>query len=343
MRNLSLPQPKSVLPFALPLLIFASSAFIVLSGAFWTNPEALSFAITYDLALLSPLLYLFLIRKKKIPKTTAVPLFIAGLLMATFLIPDAYHFHLDLLWNYAFPLIELSVIGFVIYQAVQVTRAYKKEGGKEGRSADFLCVFRTSAGKVLGNERIAGILATEFAVFYYSFFSWRKSKSLPALQFSYHKETGITAVYGVFIFLILIETVALHFIVALWSPTVAWVLTLLSLYTCIQLMGLLKAMQQRPITLDNESIFIRCGLIGDGEVIFDNIESIRMVQEVPEEKGVYHLSLLKSMEPYNLELKLKEPISLIGMYGMRKECHTLLLNIDEKLAFKNLIEEKLKG
>lgn len=337
MGNLSLPQSKNVLPFALPLVVFACSALIVVSGAFWKNPELLSFAITYDLALFSPLLYLFLIRRKKIPKTTAVPLFIGGLLFATFLIPDAYHFHLDLLWNYAFPLIELSVISFVIYQAVQITRAYKKEGG----TSDFLTVFRNSAEKVLGNQRIASVLATEFGVFYYSFFSWRKSKSLPALQFSYHKETGAPAVYGVFIFLILIETIAIHFIVAIWSPAIAWVLTILSLYTCIQLLGLLKAMQQRPITLDNERIFIRCGLVGDGEVLFDNIESVRLVQEVPEEKGVYHLSLLKSMEPYNLEIKLKEPISLIGLYGMRKECHTLLLSIDEKLTFKNKIEEML--
>ena len=339
MKNISLPQIGNILPFTLPLLVFATSAFIVFSGAFWANPEALSFAITYDLALFAPLLYLFLIRKKKIPKTTAVPLFIAGLLLATFLIPDAYHFHLDLLWTYAFPLIELSAVSLVVYKAVQVTRTYKQEGG----SADFLTVFRTSAEKVLGNESIAGILTTEIAVFYYSFVSWKKSKSLPALQFSYHKETGATAIYGVFIFLILIETVALHFIAALWSPTIAWVLTILSLYTCIQLLGLLKAMQQRPITIENETISLRCGLIGDGEILFDKIESVRLVQEVPEEKGVYHLSLLKSMEPYNMEIKLKEPISLAGMYGMRKECHTLLLNIDEKLAFKNLIEERISN
>ncbi|WP_017731598.1 hypothetical protein [Nafulsella turpanensis] len=337
MKNLSLPHPKDILPFALPLLVFGVSAWIVLSGIFLRNPDVLSFAVTTNMTITAPLLYLFLIRKKKVPNTTAVPFFIGGLLLATFLLPESYHFYTDLLWKYAFPLIELSVLSMVVYKTAQVIRTFRKERG----SVDFLSVFRSSAAKVLGSQRIANVLATEVAVFYYGLFSWRKSNSLPALQFSYHKENGATAVYAVIIFLLLIETAAIHFIADLWSPPLAWILTISSMYACLQLLGHLKAMRQRPVAIGRKSIHIRYGLMGDGEVPFDSIESIRFAQEVPEEKGVYHLSLLKILEPYNMEIKLKKSLSLFSMYGIRKEYHTLLLNIDKKKTFKEIIEEKL--
>lgn len=339
MKNPSLHLSKQALPFFLPLLVILSSVFIVVSGIFWQQPDALAIGVTYDLVLTAPLLYLFLIRNKKIPKITVVSFFIGGLLLATFLLPDTYHFHLDLVWTYLFPLVELSLLSLVLYKTSQAIRSLRKNKG----TADFLTLLQATTEKVLGNRRVALVLSTELAVVYYSLFSWRKRLPQQASQFSYHRQNGAPAVYSVIIFLLLIETAALHFVAALWSPLFAWILTISSLHVCLQLFGHLRAMHLRPIALGHQRLYVRNGLMGDTEIFFDNIKSVGFVKQAPDNKNTYHLSFLKMLEPYNLAIRLKEPVVVLGMYGIRKTCTTLLLNIDQKEIFKEKLDKNIEG
>jgi hypothetical protein len=338
MKNSAPSLSKQALPFLLPLLVVLSSVFIVASGLFWQQSEALAFGITYDLVLTAPLLYLFLIRNKKIPKITVVSFFVGGLLLAGFLLPEAYHFHINIIWTYFFPLVELALLSLLLYKTSQTIREYRKSA----QSADFLALLRSSTEKVLSNRIIALIVSSEVAVFYYSLFSWKKRPALQPEQFSYHRQNGAPAVYGAIIFLLIVETLAVHIVAAIWSPLLAWIFTLSTVYACMQLFAHLRAMLKRPVEIGQDSLSIRYGLAGDAEVPFSKIQSVNFEKQAEESKETHHIALLKMLEPYNVAIHFKEPVIVLGMYGIEKKCTTLLLNIDQKEAFKEELNKKMK-
>ncbi len=339
MKNSALHLSRQALPVLLPLLVVLSAVLIVGSGVFWQNPEALAFGVTFDLVLTAPLLYLFLIRNKKIPKITVVSFFVGGLLLATFLLPEAYHFHVNLVWTYLFPLVELSLVSILLYKTVQTIREFRKGG----LSGDFLALLRSSTEKALGNRKIAMVVSSEVAALYYSLFAWRNRPALQPGQFSYHRKNGATAVYGAIIFLLLIETLAIHIVAAIWSPLIAWILSFSTLYACMQLFAHLRAMVHRLVKVGPNSLYIRYGLAGDANVTYSNIASVDFVKQVQASKENYHIALLKMLEPYNIAIHFKEPIVVLGLYGIQKKCRTLLLSIDQKEGFKEELDKKMKN
>lgn len=333
--NLSLTFYKSTwFVFFLPALVILSAVLIVQTGLFWQAPEALAIGITCDLALTSPLVYLFLIRNKPIPKTTVVPFFVIGLWIATYLLPKEYQSLLDLFWIYLLPLLELGIMVFIILKTRQTIRQFKKSP----YSNDFLSRLRYSAIEVSGSARLGNILATEIAMFYYSLLNWRSAPENTSHSFSYHRKSGTSALYGALLLLLVIETIAFHIVIALWWPIIAWVLTIGSLYAVIQLLGHLKACRQRPIVLAEDKLLIRHGLAGDVEIPFSSISEISLTKKFPDGEGVLPLALLKSIEPFNIAIELKEPLSLRGLYGLKKNFRILLLHVDQKEDFVKTIQ-----
>lgn len=54
-------------------------------------------------------------------------------------------------------------------------------------------------------------------------------------------------------------------------------------------------------------------------------------------------NFVKNVEPYNVAIHLKEPVTVPGMYGIGKKCTTLLLNIDQKEILKEKLDKKIEG
>ena len=323
--------------FALPLLVILSSVFIVESGMFWQDPQALAFGITYDLVLTSPLLYLFLIRNKPIPKITVITLFIVGLVIASYLLPDDFHFHLNILKTYFLPAVELGVLLFLLIQTRKTIREFKQAPHRQ----DFLSQLRYAAINTSGSSIIGNVLASELALVYYSLFSWNKTPVPDKNTFSYHRKSGSPALFGVVILLLFVETIALHFIIGLWSPLVAWILTLSSVYAGLQIMAHLKACLQRPVLLAEGKIIVRYGLFGDVDIPFESIANVYEIKNFPAGGKATQLALLKGIEPHNLAIELKEAASLTGVYGIRKNFQTLLLFIDQKETFLDAIKARI--
>ena len=323
----------SWLIYIAPLLVILSSVLITQTSLFWQAPDALALGITYDLALTSPLLYLFLIRNKPIPKTTAIPLFIGGMVLASFLLPENFHFHLDLLKTYLFPVVELSLFVVLLIKTRQTIREYRHSPHQQ----DFLSSLRYSAVKTLGAEKVGNIVASEIAMLYYSLFCWQKIPRATDNTFSYHRQSGTPALYGALILLLTVETLAAHIILHLWSPLAAWVLTISSVYTIVFIIGHLKACMHRPIVLLEDRLIIRCGITADAEIPYSSIASISSATHSLGEKEGYQLPLLKGIEPTNIEIKLFAPVVLTGMYGIHKRVQTLFLFVDQNEKFLTTI------
>lgn len=295
-------------------------------------------AISIDLLITIPLLYFLLIRQTQIPKATVVPLMIVGLLIGSYFLPKESQVYLSLFKTWALPVIELSILTFII---LKVRRVRKKFKSIEGHSRDFFNALKKASSDILP-KTLAIVFATEIAVFYYGFLHW-KTIMLKENEFTYHKQSGATVIFGILILLIGIETVAFHFLLGLWSTVAAWVLTTLSVYTAIQIFGFTKSLSKRPISIHHDRLHLNYGIMNEVEISLSDIEKIELSTRPLEGKLTKTLSPLGELESHNVILELKKEHELTGIYGMRTKFKTIGFHVDEPLKFKERMDGVLRS
>ena len=319
------------LPFGVPLILIAPMIFLASSTAFQQNPDMLSMGITIDLILTGPLLYFLLIRKRDIPKITVVPLFIIGLVVATLILPKENQFLLSQVKTWVLPIVELTVVTIVILKVRKVVKHYKSN---PNASVDFFSALRSASAEILPKP-IVYPFATEIAVFYYCFISWKK-RTLKPNEFSYHKKTSARVLFTFLIFLIIIETFVLHLLLAQWSTTAAWILTAISIYSGLQILGIAKSMSKRPIAAEADGLKIRYGLLNETTIDWKNVKSIELTNApIVFDKNCRKLSPLDALENHNVLIKLKQEGILFGLYGFKRRYTSLAIHLDTPETFKN--------
>ncbi len=327
--------PKIFL-FSIPLLVIITSIGLGLSSLLQTYPE-IAIGITYDLALTAPLFYFILIRKRKIPNITVVPVFILGLILASYLLPEEQQQHLELLKTYVLPIAELGVLSFVIYKVKKTTALFKS---KKKQEADFYNTLQKTMIDTVQSKKIGNYLAAEIGMFYYSLFAWIPKKRTSD-QYTNYKDNGAIGLFGTLIFIVLSETYVVHILAMKWNPIVAWVLSISSIYFAIQLFGHLKAMLHRPSEILETSLLLKYGLFGNNLIDFSIIEKVVPCSNDIEEENKKVGKLTFLIEAHNIAIYFKSKQSISKLYGLETTCDILLLNIDAKSDFINRINAKL--
>ena len=318
----------SILAAIFGLSFFVARSFLI------AHPQ-MSLAITFDLAITLPLLYLLFFRKYTVSKLTAIPLFVFGLIFASVILPES-NFLLNALKITILPALELGVFCYAFFIIWKARKTYKSlsENG-----FDTMENLRETLCREFPMKSIGGALAFEISCFYYAFFSWRKKRGTEF--FTYHKNNGVFALLTVIIFLVTVETLILHFLVAGWSPATAWILMIFSAYFVFQLFAHGKAIYLRPIKFTSGEIFIRCGLLGDTKIELNNIEKVELVNQPSKiQKDAINLTPLGKFTQPNVKIVLLENAVLNGFYGFKKNFKVMFLAIDEIENFKKKIEEK---
>lgn len=328
-----------VLTYGLPVLIILSSIAIALSPLLKQYPE-LSIAITYDLTLSAPLLFLILSRKSAISKLKAIPLFITGMVVASYVMPESGQEHLSFIKLYIFPIIELGVFIFLtrnIYKGIKIFKT------NATYAIDFYTISKKSAEELFGKSKFAAFFSSEITMFYYAFFSWGKIKKAPN-QFTNYKENASMALAGAFLMVVCIETYAFHILLAKWSNTAAWIFTATSIYTAFMIIGHIKALLHRPSILTSNKLLLKNGLIANINIHLEDIETIEgnTKEMISKEKKIGNLGIHKESTNHNIAIYFKKPQTIEKMYGFTEECDILLLHMDEKKKFIENINHKLQ-
>uniref|UniRef100_UPI00404929E2 hypothetical protein n=1 Tax=Fulvivirga sp. TaxID=1931237 RepID=UPI00404929E2 len=299
----------------------------------------MDFTISADLLLTVPLVYFLLIRKTAIPNTTTIPVMIIGLLIGSYLMPAESQTYLSMFKNWALPIIELSIFVFVI---TKVRATIKKFRAVKGNSDDFYSALKHTYSEILPAP-VATLMASEIAVIYYSFFNWGR-KVYKENEFTYHKNSGAQGLFGGFMLVIGIETFVLHNLVAEWSIIAAWILSGLSIYTALQLLGFARSLAARPISIVENSVNLKYGIMNEVSITFDEIESIEISsRELDKGKLEKKLSLLGELESHNVIIQLKNEQQLVGLYGMKSEFKVLGFYIDTALEFKAKLDDLIQN
>ena len=324
--------------FGLPLFCLIGLSLLPLSSFYLMHPEPLSIGISVDFLLTVPLVFLFLIRNTKIPKTTVVPLVVLGMLLGYAVLPEENQFILDYFKSWILPLVELGVlsfVGFSVYRSAKRFKNHRKKG------FDFYTTLKTTSNEIFPKVP-AALLTSELAVLYYGLWTWKK-RPLNENEFSYHKDSGTLTVLVALIVIIGIETYVFHLILAKWNNILAWVLTAISCYTAIQIFGFLKSMSRRPIAIQGGILQLPYGIMGEAIVPLTKIASIECnSKELEENKLNRKLSFLGAMESHNIILHVKEPLEVQGLYGISKKYEVLGFCVDGPTQFKKSVEQHIK-
>ena len=330
-------QASNVLKAGALLSIVAVSFVIARSPLVISHPQVVN-GITFDLTLTLPLAYVFFIRKTKISKLTAIPLFVFGVFFASLILPAERRNFLDLVKFLALPALELGVLAYVGLIVYKSRKTYQTLGQQ---SADVLENLRETLSREFPIKSAVNALTYEIAGFYYALIGWKARRGTGA--FTSYEKNGVVAMLAVLGFLTAVETLVLHVLLAGWNGALAWILTFVSLYFLFQLVAHGKAVYLRPIEIADGKIFVRCGLFGDATIELRNIESIEIVtQGLNGEKNAVRLSPLGKLTPPNVRISLRENAVLNGIYGIRKPFKTIFLSLDEAEKFKQTVENNLE-
>ncbi|WP_247232842.1 hypothetical protein [Telluribacter sp. SYSU D00476] len=328
---------RSLLPiYGLPLLIMLFSVGLTLSPLLSQQP-ALAMGITYDLTLTAPLLYLFLMRTRRIPKITAVPVFVLGVVLASLLLPEHQKYHLGLITTYILPLVEVTMLAVIGYHAYNTAKAFR---ASTHGSQDFYMVIKEATIRTIGYPQIAKVFASEIAMVYYALWNWKKES---ANGFTSYKENGVTALLGTVVFIAIIELFVAHLLLVRWNEMVAWVLTAGSFYATFQLLGHIKAIRRRYSEITGSQLFLKYGLFGDMVVDLKDVLRAEITPNTVEveDKKVEKLALLKDVESHNVAIYFREKQTIEKAYGISTRCDIVLLHIDDKQAFVEKLNQAL--
>lgn len=336
--NQTLTTNRKLLAIGIPIIVLCISIALAFSSYAAAHPE-LYIGITYDLILTAPLLCYFL-SKRKMPKFV-VGLFVSiGIITAYFVIPESEKFHFNLLRYVLLPLVELLIIGSIVYITYKTINGATRQPGER---VDYLTAFQHSGVTAFKNELFGKLFGAELAMIHYAFFNW-KSKPLLETEFSYYKKNGTTALLGGILMVLAIETLGVHFLLTKWSVVAAWIMTILSVYTFIMLLAHAKAVVRRPHTLHADALELKLGLFGTAMIPYHRIDRIDFTNKISAtmKESACQFMPLGDMESFNTVVHLKEEVDCEFIYGIKRKYKTLLIAVDDKARFEQKIMQLIE-
>ena len=239
-------------------------------------------------------------------------------------------------------LIPAIILGvYLTVWTILSPRLYRRYKEAAAQGHDFYNAFNLAAKQVLGNKA-GDFFSKEISMIFYSLLRWKKVP-ITESDYTYHKKSGITTIWVFILFLVIAETVAVHFLLGLWSPIAAWILTVLSIYGGVQILGISKSMKQRPIKVKDDHLYVRYGILKEATVPLTQIESFEKNTKPVEDAALEEyatLSPLYGMEGSNVRIAFREPVTLKMLYG-KKEVPGVALYIDEVDDFVKTLDEQL--
>jgi hypothetical protein len=315
------------------------------SQTFAVRPGLISGAVTFDFIVSVPFLYWwFMVRKTRWPAVSILPVLVLCLLIASLLLPAGHRQPLRLA-QYLVVFAELAAVAAVTAKAVGAARAYRSRVRAVGGDDDPVELLRFSLRQALPVKRVADVVADELALLYYALFSWRRvPPRADEVAFSYHRESGYGSLLLAFTFVAVLELVGAHFLVsAWWGRGAAWVLTGLSLYGLVWLLGFYQAVRLRPVTVGSDSLWVRVGLRWSIRLPFSQVEGVlEPASGQPLPKGADYLQAVTLGEPQFI-IKLREPLTAGGLYGTSRRVRAVGVAVDDATAFKNVLVARMRA
>ncbi len=163
---------------------------------------------------------------------------------------------------------EAVVLAALVVRVRRVSHRTRRE-----RAAGHGQTFALAAGleDALPVPAIARVLAVELSAVALAFTGWFRR---PPAGASMHRSSGFVTIIGVMCALVVIETALTHLVIAQLAPTVAIVMTVLSVYGVVWLVGNAHAVRLQPLRVIDGALVIERGVVARASVPVAAITSI---------------------------------------------------------------------
>ena len=215
--------------------------------------------------------YLLVVRPRRLTLLSVMPVIWLGYALSALALgaPDAGI--LPALLSALIP-VELAIAA---RECLKIARTFKTAKAK---SPDPMVWFRETMLYLVRKDAAASMTAAELSVWHYALLSWRKKPyALPSeREFSYHNAGGYMNMMLGLALAFPVEIVAVHLLVSQWSVPAAIVITALSAYAAVWLMGDARARILRPIVVGKGSVRLECGIQMEVVIPVSNIEMVAL-------------------------------------------------------------------
>lgn len=330
------------------LLLGIYAVMLLISGShlFERNSDLRAFAVTFNLTVTVPVLfYLLVVRNTFLHWLTIAPVFLLSLLGASLVLPQGEQHYLDIIKHLAAPA-ELLLVGFLGVKAVRAC------DGREPTVCQGATATTSSKGykphcvrlSRRGLRRISWRTRLPFSN--YALFAWRTQPDVGKgeIGFSYHQKNGYGGILVAVTLVAAVEIVAVHFLVASWSTRAAWILSAVSVYGIVWLLGYSQAIRLRPILLSEQSLYVRIGLLWSARIPLTRIASVQPVQSIAENRSTAgYLHAVTLGNPQFL-IELSKPVAVHGLYGYtKKNVQRIGIAVDDRARFGAELANRIKS
>lgn len=352
MTNSVVKKPRILLYVVLASLILLSNYILYRTSMFGPVPEGAVIGSLLDLLIILPLMtYFLIIRKRYSLKYLGIFVF-SGFAAAYFIVPQQhlsqYPFvpYLLMVSEGAFLLFELYIAYTLITRLPKLLREYRK---LREQSSFFLFNVRKAVDSFLPGNHAAQVAVTEFSLFHYALFSWKKKVQIQYGQpFTYHKKTSVNAVYIMLIHAIAIELIGLHYFLHNWNAIASYILLFLNVYGILFFLAELQATRLTPFLLTDDHLLLQTGFSKSMHLPLSKIKEIKYYDgpekfSRKEEAELYDARVADLIQEKPMfDITLHEPHEVHFMYGLKRKVNRIVLNVDEPDVFYHQIKRSLQ-
>ncbi|OAH58710.1 beta-carotene 15,15'-monooxygenase [Domibacillus aminovorans] len=295
-----------------------------------------------DLMIMLPLF--LMLYSKKFSIKTAIVLSAAGCILARFLIPN----HLlepfvAITWIGI--AVEAALIIFELMLIITFVRYMPKIIQKVKLSTlPVVFSFPKAIDEYVKNNPIIHMICSESLMFYYAFFSWKKT---PPTGITLYKNSSYIAFQIMMIHAIVIETLGIHWWLHDKSIIISIILLVLNIYSVVYFLADIQAIRLNPMYINERSMYLSLGLLKRVEIEFNDIECViedSMILENKLSKDTIDFIVRDFAKVYpDMILKMKKPVKAILFMGIQKEYSYVAIKSDNPTQLKEIILNKIEN
>ncbi|SFM04532.1 hypothetical protein [Rugamonas rubra] len=284
-----------------------------------------------------PLLFFLLRNPQNRKARSAILPVAAGMLFGSLVLPaESKH-----VWHYIDQLRWVVVLGFGAGELWVMLILFRSLGKLRSSTTPDTDIAEAMRG-ALGDKAGTRLLTVELLMWFYALLSWRAKDYRYAGRehFSIHRHEGNASNQVGFLVVLGVEIPFVHFFVWLWSPTAALVLTGLSLYGFAWMLGEYRATLLRPVSVDEQDLHLRYGLLGDERVPLSAIDAVeRCAIRLRRRRGL--LRRTPAGGTANVRIALRPMTQIAGLFGT-KDYDTIVLAVDDPARFIDALRARLE-
>ena len=276
--------------------------------------------------------YLLVVRPRRLTLLSVIPVIWVGYGLSVFALGSADVGVLPYLLIALVPA-EIAIAAKELLKVAKVYMSARKA------SADPMVWFKKTMLFLVRKDAPASMAAAELSVWYYALLSWRKKPYvLPGESaFSYHNAGGYMSIMLGLALAFPVEIVGVHILVSQWSVVAASIVTALSIYAAIWLIGDVRARVMRPVAIGNGCVRLECGIQMETVIPFPDIGKVCLSES---DTGVLDKADKLNYGTFyqaNAWIAANRPIEVRTMLG-KKRVRAIGLSLDDPRAFIDAIE-----